>query len=195
MLSRTFTQNDPKQCDNDMTPAFLRQRFGSSKGSLDRCRRAQVAARPSEEADSITAQSVVLTGSSATAAFQSHGGYYDGSVFTVRLVHRGGHWKLDSLTNVRVDRPPFDQHVKNSLRESGYLPAEQTCAIAKFDRTVSDDDIARSIILGDSSIGVGGYAASCLSRPTLLRQLGELFTANLRPMASAARPPDASFSG
>jgi hypothetical protein len=180
MLSRTFTQNNPKQCDNDMTQAFLEQRFGSSKGSLDRCRRNNVAENKDDLASSITVQSVTVTGATAAAAFKANGGYYDGSVFTVRVVHEGGGWRLDALTNVQVDRAIFDQHLKNSLRQEGYLPAEQTCAIAKYDRTVSDDDLARSIVIGDSSTGVQDYAASCLSRPTLLRVLGEEFTASLR---------------
>jgi hypothetical protein len=180
LLSRTFTTSDPKQCTNDMTAAFLRQRYGSSKGTLDRCQRANVAADPKEESDSITVESVTVNGRHASAAFLANGGYFGGSVFTVRVVHQGDRWKLESLTDVRVERPTFDQHIKDSLRQEGYLPAEQTCAIAKFDHTVSDDDIARSIVVGDDSIGVAGYAASCLSRPTLLRVLGELFTANLR---------------
>jgi hypothetical protein len=52
--------------------------------------------------------------------------------------------------------------------------------MAKFDHTVSDADIERSAIVGDySSIAVGGLAASCLSRPTLLRELGEGIAASL----------------
>jgi hypothetical protein len=178
MLSRTVTTNDPKQCTIDMTHAFLEQRWGSSKGTLDRCRRSSTP-QSDPMAHSITVQTVTVTGPSAAASFQAHGSYYDGSVFTVRLVHQSGRWKLDALTNVQVDRPGFDQHLKTTLGARGYLPAETTCAIAKFDQTVSDDDLSRKIVLADSSIGITEDAVSCLTRPTLLRELGQLFTATL----------------
>jgi hypothetical protein len=59
LLTRTLTQNDPKQCTQDMTPSFLRQSFGSEKGTLDRCHRANTpqsaAAAKSVAVESITA--------------------------------------------------------------------------------------------------------------------------------------------
>jgi hypothetical protein len=179
MLSRTFTQNDPKQCSNDMTRAFLVERFGSSKGTLDRCRRANT---PQSEAsaDSIAVEGVTATGDSAIAVIRMTGGSSGGSVVTLRVVNQGGRWKLDRLSDIQIDRATYDLHIKNELGAQGYLPTETTCAMAKFDQTVSDQDIERSAIIGDSSsIGIAGLAASCLGRATLLRELGEGITASL----------------
>lgn len=179
MLTSTFTQNDPKQCTQNMTRAFLRHSFGSSAGTLDRCRRGNT---PQSEtnAKSVTVESVSATGSSAIAVIKSNGGRSAGTTSTFRVVRQRGHWKLDQLTDVQIDRVQLDQTLRNDLGERGYLPSETTCAMAKYDQAVSDEDIERSAIVGDqSSTAVAPYAASCLSRPTLLRQLGEVITASL----------------
>jgi hypothetical protein len=179
MLSRTFTENDPKQCTENMTRAFLRHSFGSSAGTLDRCHRANT---PQSEtnAHSVTVESVTATGSAAIAVIKMNGGRSDGTTSTFKVVDEHGHWKLDRLTDVQIDRVRLDQTLKNELGERGYLPSETTCAMAKYDQAVSDDAIERSSIEADpSSVEVEPYAASCLSRPTLLRQLSEDFTAAL----------------
>jgi hypothetical protein len=180
MLTSTFTQNDPKQCTQNMTRAFLRHSFGSSAGTLDRCRRGNT---PQSETNSksVTVESVTATGSSAIAVIKSNGGRSAGTTSTFRVVRQRGHWKLDQLTDVQIDRVRLDQTLKNDLGESGYLPSETTCAMAKYDQAVSDADIERTAIVGGdrSSTDVAPYAASCLSRPTLLRQLGEEITASL----------------
>jgi hypothetical protein len=179
MLRRTSTENDPKQCTNDLTHAFLVQRFGPSKGALDRCRRSNTP-QAQRSADSIAVEGLTATGSSAIAVIRLAGGYADGSVLTYRVVNQGGRWKLDRLSDIQIDRAAYDLRVKNQLGAEGYLPSETTCALTKFDQTVSDADIERSAILGDySSIAIGGLAASCLSRATLLRELGEGITASL----------------
>ncbi len=173
MLSRTFTQNDPKQCTQNLTRAFLRHSFGSSAGTLDRCHRVNT---PQSEtnAQSVTIESISATGSSAIAVIKANGGRSDGTVSTFRVVHEGGHWKLDQLTHVQIDRARLDQTLRNDLGEHGYLPAETSCAMDKYDQAVSNADIERSAIVGDpSAMDVGQYAASCLSRPTLLRVLGQ----------------------
>jgi hypothetical protein len=162
-----------------MTRAFVVERFGPSKGALDRCRRANTP-QSDASADSITVEGVTATGGSAIAVIRMSGGPSDGSVVTFRVVNQGGRWKLDRLSDIQIDRAAYDRHVKNELGAQGYLPTETTCAMAKFDQTVSDEDIERSAIIGDSSsIGILGLAASCLSRPTLLRELGEGITASL----------------
>jgi len=179
MLSATFTQNDPKQCIENMTRGWLRHSFGSSAGTLDRCRRSNT---PQSETDakSVTVESVSVTGSSAIAVVKFDGGRSDGMVGTFRLLHQGGHWKLDQMTDVQVDRARLDQTIRNELGARGYLPAETSCAMAKYDQAVSDEDLERSAIIGDSSpFEVSQYAASCLSRPTLLRELGQVITASL----------------
>jgi hypothetical protein len=179
MLRRTSTQNDPKQCTNDLTHAFLMHRFGPGKGALDRCRRANTP-QAAKAADSIAVESVTATGSSAIAVIRMAGGYSDGSVVTYRVVNQGGRWKLDRLSDIQIDRAAYDLYVKNQLGASGYLPSETTCAMTKFDQTVTDADIERSEIVGDySTVAIGGLAASCLTRPTLLRVLGEGFRASL----------------
>jgi hypothetical protein len=177
-LTSVFTQNDPKQCTNAMTRAFLRERFGSYKGTLDRCRRSNTA-QSETSADSITVESITPKGNANMAAVMAHGGSLDGSVLTVRVVREGGQWKLDSLTDIQINRANFDQHLKTALGARGYLPAETSCAMAKFDQTVSDADVERNLIIGDADVGIEGDAASCLSRPTLLRVLGEDFEASL----------------
>jgi hypothetical protein len=182
MLTRTFTQNDPKQCTQDVTPAFLRQSFGSEKGTLDRCRRSNT---PQQEpaAKSIAVESVTATIPGATAVFRaSSDNSMDGSVLTVHVVREGGRWKLEQLVDVQIDRTLLDKHVRDQLGASGYLPAETSCAMAKFDRTVSDQDIERDAVVGGPSPSTGTVeadAVSCLSRPTLLRELSQEFTAVL----------------
>jgi hypothetical protein len=179
MLTRTFTENDPKQCTQNMTRAFLRHSFGSSAGTLDRCHRTNT---PQSEtnAKSVTVESLTATGSSAIAVIRLSGGQSDGTTSTYKVVNEDGHWKLDQLTDVQIDRARLDQTLTNELGQHGYLPAETTCAMAKYDQAVSDEDIERSAVVGDpTSLDVGRYAASCLSRPTLLRQLSEEFTAAL----------------
>jgi hypothetical protein len=180
LLHRTFTENDPKQCTQDLTPAFLRFSFGSEKGTLDRCRRRNT--RQSEtSAKSITVNRVIGRGSSATAVITaSSSNTLDGSVLTVSLVRQGGRWKLDSFDDIQIDRPRFDQHLSDDLGARGYLPAETTCAIGKLDRTVSSDQIERNVISGDSSYDyINSASVSCLSRSTLLRELGQGITAVL----------------
>jgi hypothetical protein len=178
LIRRTSTQNDPKQCTDDMTPAFLRSSFGAEKGTLDRCRRRNT---PQTEpmAKTVTIESVTGRGSNATAVFSmTSSNTLDGSVYTVSLVRQGGHWKLDSLDDIKIDRARFDQHLRDELGARGYLPAETRCAIAKLDRSVSSDQIERNVINNDSSYEyIEASAVSCLSRPTLLRELSQEFTA------------------
>jgi hypothetical protein len=179
MLRRTSTQNDPKQCTNDLTRAYLLHHFGPGKGALDRCRRTNTP-QAERAADRITVEGLTATGSSAIATIRMTGGYSDGSVVTYRVVNENGRWKLDRLSDIQIDRAAYDRYVKNQLGAQGYLPSETTCAMAKFDQTVTNGDIERSTIIGDpSSIGIAGLAASCLTRATLLRELGEGITASL----------------
>jgi hypothetical protein len=179
MLSKTFTENDPKQCTQNMTRAFLRHSFGATAGTLDRCHRSNTP-QSDTYAESVTIESVTATGSSAIAVIKLSGGPSDGTTSTYRVVRENRNWKLDQLTDLQIDRARLDQTLTNELGERGYLPAETTCAMAKYDQAVSDADIERSAVVGDpTSLDVAPYAASCLSRPTLLRQLGEGFTAAL----------------
>jgi hypothetical protein len=182
MLTRGFTESDPKQCTQDMTPSLLRQTYGREKGTLDRCRRGNT---PQSEADakSVEVESVMATSDGATAMVKvTSDNSLDGSVLTLRLVRQGGRWKLDRLADIQIDRVRLDQHVREHLGARGYLPAETSCAIDKFDRTVSDQDIERDAIVGgpgSSASSIQAEAASCLSRPTLLRELSAGFTAGL----------------
>lgn len=180
LLNRAFTQNDPSQCTQDMTRAFVRQFFGLEKGTVDRCRRANT---PQSEASakSIAVQSVSGSGSSATAVIRaSSANTLDGSVMTLNMARTGGRWKLDHLVDIRIDRGRFDQHLRDQLGARGYLPTETSCAIGKLDRTVSDDQIERNTVIGDSSYEyIQAAAVSCLSRSTLLRELGQGMTAGL----------------
>jgi hypothetical protein len=188
VVRRTFTQNDPKQCTRDMTPAFLRSSFGSEKGTLDRCRRGNTS-QSETSAKSITIQRVVGRGPNATAVFSaSSSNTLDGSVLIVSLVHEGGRWKLDSFDDIQIDRARFDQHLRDDLGARGYLPAETSCAIGKLDRTLSSDQIERNVVNQDSSYEyIFSSAVSCLSRPTLLRELGQGMTAALDSRGVPAR--------
>jgi hypothetical protein len=183
MLTRGFTENDPKQCTQDMTSSFLRYSFGTEKGALDRCRRSNT---PQSEpaAKSVVVESVTSASGGATAVIKvTSDNSLDGSVLTLRLVRDRGRWKVDQLADIQIDRTRLDQHVRDQLGAHGYLPAETSCAIAKFDRTVSDQDIERDAVVGGPSTSadvIGGDAASCLSRPTLLRELSQEFTAALQ---------------
>jgi hypothetical protein len=106
----------------------------------------------------------------------------DGSVLMVSLIRQSGRWKVDQLADIQIDRARLDQHVQHDLGAHGYLPSETSCAIAKFDRAVSDQDIERDAIVGGPSFSFGSVqadAVSCLSRPTLLRELSQEFTAAL----------------
>jgi hypothetical protein len=178
LIRRTSTENDPKQCTEDMTPAFRRASFGAEKGTLDRCRRLNT---PQTEpmAKSVAIQGVTGRGSNATAVFGvTSSNTLDGSVYTVSLVRQGGRWKLDSLDDIQIDRARFDQHLRDELGARGYLPAETSCAITKLDQTVSSDQIERNVINNESSYEyIEASAVSCLSRPTLLRELSQEFTA------------------
>jgi hypothetical protein len=182
MLTRTFTQNDPKQCTQDMTSSFLRHSFGSEKGTLDRCRRSNTP-QSAPSAKSVAVESITATSGGATAVIKaSSDNSMDGSVLTLRLVRQSGHWKLDQIVDIQIDRTLLDQHLREQLGAQGYLPSETSCATAKFDRTISDEDIERDAIVGGSSSSsstVEADAVSCLSRPTLLRELSQEFTAVL----------------
>jgi hypothetical protein len=162
LLRRTFTQNDPKQCTQNMTAAFLRYSFGPEKGTLDRCRR-QNTPQSETSAKSINVQRVFTRGSNATAVFSaSSSNTLDGSVLTVSLVRQGGQWKLDSFDDIQIDRTRFDQHLRDDLGARGYLPAETTCAVAKLDQTVSSEHIERNVVNRDSSYEfIQSAAVSC----------------------------------
>jgi hypothetical protein len=188
VVRRTFTQNDPKQCTRDMTPAFLRSSFGSEKGTLDRCRRGNTS-QSETSAKSITFERVVGRGSNATAVFSaSSSNTLDGSVLTVSLVRQRGRWKLDSFDDIQIDRARFDRHLSDDLGARGYLPAETSCAIGKLDRTLSSDQIERNVLNQDSSYEyIFSSAASCLGRPTLIRELRQAFTAALSSRGFSSR--------
>jgi hypothetical protein len=183
MLTRAFTENDPKQCTQDMTPSFLRYSFGAEKGTLDRCRRSNT---PQSEpsAKSVAVESVTAASGRATATIKvTSDNSLDGSVLTLGLVRDDGRWKVNRLSDIEIDRARLDQHVRDQLGAHGYLPAETSCAIVKFDRTVSDQAIERDTVIGGASTSagvIGADAASCLSRPTLLRELSQEFTAAFR---------------
>jgi hypothetical protein len=187
LLTRTYTENDPRQCTRDMTRAFLRQSFGSESGTLDRCRRRNT---PQSEvmAKSIEVHSVGASGSKATAMIRlSSTNTLDGSTMTLSLAREGGHWKLNKLVDVQIDRPRFDQHLRDELGSRGYLPAETSCAVAKLDQSVSDAEIERDVIIASSSYEyIQSAAVSCLSRPTLIRELRREFSAVL---SSRGFPP------
>jgi hypothetical protein len=180
LLTRTFTQNDPSQCTRDLTRAYLRQNFGSEKGTLDRCRRRNTPQSP-KGAKSIEVQSVSGGGSSATAVLRlTSDNTLDGSTMTLSLAHEDGRWKLNKLLDVQIDRARFDQHLRDELGSHGYLPAETSCAVSKLDRTVSDAEIESDVITASSSYEyVQSAAVSCLSRPTLIRELRREFNAVL----------------
>jgi hypothetical protein len=178
VLRRVFSQNDSKQCTETMTIGYRRQMFGSSKGTLDRCRRSNTP-QADPATDGITVESITATGSAATAVFKASGGSMDGSVVTVSMVQEGGRWKLNRLADIQIDRARLDQRVKNELGARGYLPSETSCAIAKFDRTASNADIERDTIVRQSSVDIDQLAASCLTRSTLLRELGQDIAASL----------------
>jgi hypothetical protein len=178
VVRRTWTENDPQQCTRDLTPAYLRSMFGSQKGTLDRCRRRNTP-QSERSANSITIHSVVGRGSSATVVFSaSSSNTLDGSVATVSLVRQGGRWKLDSFDDIQIDRARFDQHLRDDLGARGYLPTETSCAVAKLDGTVSSKQIEQNVLNQDSSYEyILSSAVSCLQRSTLLRVLGQEFTA------------------
>ncbi len=152
MIGRTFTENDPAQCTQDMTPALVEQSCHEGTTSMQRC----VEENKTEEeaiADTVTIESVVVNGLTARAVVVAHGGEMAGSQVTVDLVADGGRWKLDHLADVQIDRASFDQNYIRKMQAAGITPSESRCVVRALDREVSDAEIERA------SSGGGGDTA------------------------------------
>jgi hypothetical protein len=170
MLQRTFTENDPAQCTEDMTPAIVEQSFGGHEGTtaMQRC----VEKNKTEEeaaAKSVVIKSVVLNGLTARAVVVAHGGSMDGSQMTVNLVAQGGRWKLDHLADIQIDRAKVDRMYVREMQVAGMTPGESRCLVRAFDREFSDAELERASLSGVDNLETEGVGLGCLSRATLVR--------------------------
>jgi hypothetical protein len=171
LLTRTFTENDPAQCTQDMTPAFRRQSFGSEDGTdLEACRRDNVSENDTF-AHSITLDNVSVHGDTANAVVRVSGGNGDGSVVTLHLVRDVGNWKLDRMTAVQIDRARFDGALRaNALRE-GYTPREADCQVATLRRTYDTAALERALTQGHDAMAAARPALlSCVSSAKLAQE-------------------------
>lgn len=171
LLTRTFTENDPAQCTEDMTPAFRRWSFGSEDGSdLESCRRDNTTENDTF-AHSIALDNVSLQGDTADAVVRVSGGIGDGSVLTVHLVRDVGNWKLDRVTDVQIDRARFDGAFKANALQKGYTPREADCQVSTLRRTYDTPALERALVQGHDAMAASGPALiSCVSPAKLARE-------------------------
>ena len=169
MLNRTFTENDPAQCSNDMTPAFVSQSFGGHEDTtpMQRCVE-QNTDENEPAAKSVTVKSVALNGRSARAVVLAHGGDMDGSQATVDLVVQDGRWKLDRLADIQIDRASLDRTYLQQMQAMGMTTSESRCLLRAFDREFSDAELERATLSGVDNLESEGVGLGCLGRSTLV---------------------------
>jgi hypothetical protein len=174
MIARSFTENDPAQCTEDMTPAFVSQTFGGHEDTapMQRCLE-QNTTEKEATAKSVTIKSVALNGTTARAVVVAHGGDMDGSEATVDLVLQGGRWKLERLADIQIDRASLDRMYLREMQAAGMSAGESRCLLRAFDREFSDTELERATLSGVDNLENEGVGLGCLGRSTLVRMFQE----------------------
>jgi hypothetical protein len=94
VVTRTGTANDPSQCTDDYTAAFVKAQWGS----VSACQKAQKKGSP--PLDGVDIKTLVGVDSIyADATVLAHGGSQDGQTLDVSLIYEDGSWKVDSVSS------------------------------------------------------------------------------------------------
>ncbi len=83
--------NDPKVCDDLITPAFLKRAYGNRKGCI-------AARKPSALAKSVTI-TPIAGGTGARVTAKPKGGVLAGQTLKVTLINLDGKWTIDKITS------------------------------------------------------------------------------------------------
>jgi hypothetical protein len=151
VIERSFTTRDPADCAALLTARFLRQvTFERGADALAECRRN---APKSEAARSVAISELSVEGDRASARAVPQGGDSDGQDVTLALVERGGAWKLDRMTALRIERERFDRATRRVLLRGpdASTPQQADCFIRRLS-TVSDSALERALVAGDRSV-------------------------------------------
>lgn len=168
-LEKGLTSTSRSACSSGYTRTFLDQgMYGSSTAaasfrSFCRSNIKQLAARK------VDVSAVRVDGDTAEADFSAIGGQYAFKSATVTLRRNGGQWRLDRLTDLKLERPEYDRQQERLaiLQKDGFTRKEAACFRRRIER-VSDERLSKAIVASDPT-----YLAEpllvCVIGPTLRR--------------------------
>jgi hypothetical protein len=168
-IHAALTVRDPKVCTALFTHAFVNQtNLGRGSAALQECRRDVRRGKPARDTQ---ISRVAVAGAVARARVALLGGDEDGATYDLRLVRRGGSWKLDRITHAKLD---FERYLRAGRRQitrpPDALPAKEAdCVLGRL-RKLGEARLERSIVTGSSKIA-GDAVVPCMSAATLRRQL------------------------
>lgn len=156
-IATLATENEPGLCEEALTQRYLDENFPpAGPGALEDC---QFSQRPEYklEADSISFESVDVTGETATATFAISGGQGDGTVATIELAQSGdGVWQLDRTVQLEiVDRERVDAALLAvATNGPGALTAAEATCVLLDASSLSDETLERRAVRGSTFLPV-----------------------------------------
>jgi len=151
VLKEGLTSTDPDICTRLATPAFLAQTTGKrGQAALGECRKDAV-----EEADaeSISVQSVDVSGDRADADVSPKGGDLPFKSVSIGLRKVDGQWKFDQLKGGTLDRAAFFRLTRKELSSPpGALDDDSADCVLRDFKAVSDEAIVRSLVKRDQRL-------------------------------------------
>ena len=133
-----------------VTQRFLEQvTFETGAVARRECERTASSAMP---ARSVAISQVSVSDGKASAPAVPQGGDSDGQQVTLALVERGGAWKLDRMTALRIDRRRFDRATRIALVHGpdAQTPEQADCFVRRL-QAVSDGALERALVESDRS--------------------------------------------
>jgi hypothetical protein len=158
-LRRISTEDGPGQCTRDMTPAFVSQIYGRTGGDpLTNC--IQRNSDSGVETRAVQVYGLSEQGNAAQGSVRVTAGGMAGTTMTVALALDGGHWKLDHLVDLHLNRERLDDIYRRALMSKGLTQAQAQCVVDGIDQNFSDLDMLGFSASGEAKIRA--IAAGCV---------------------------------
>jgi hypothetical protein len=149
-----LTTLDRNACRNRFTPAYIRQITGArGRAGRSACRR--IVAGRVLTADEATVAAVRLRGSRASAEARPQGLNRPFRTLDVALRERSGRWRIDRVTDGKLDRVRFFAFARRELPLLvGELPESIVDCVLRDFKSTDDQTLARALIRADLRIFV-----------------------------------------
>ena len=163
-----LTSHDPAACTQLFTRAYVEQTaLTHGAGAVGVCRETL---RRGEPARDTKISKVSVTGTRARADVAVQGGDEDGSHYDLRLVQRGGRWRLDRIAGVELE---FERYLRAGRRQLARPPEalsgrEADCVVGRI-RRIGEARLEKAIVAADARIA-SDSVVPCLGRRSLRRQ-------------------------
>jgi hypothetical protein len=160
VIETSVTGNDPANCKELLTQAFLEQTELEQGGQAVKSCEAS-AKDTSDDPDSVKVSEVEVDGAAASANVAFTGGGFDGQTISLALVEEDGDWKLDEMTGfAKFNQEKLANAFEEAFSEEDGNPQLVTC----FGETIRglSKGQAEEIVIGGSSRPVEEVAEGCI---------------------------------